>query len=42
VYRALVTKREGRAHFEDLELDGRIVFKLALNKGDRNMWTGLI
>jgi len=36
VYRVSVTKREGRDHFEDLGLNGSILLKQALNKGDGN------
>ena len=41
-YRVLVTKREGRDHFENLGLNGSMLLQWTLNKGDGKAWTGLI
>jgi len=40
-YRALVGRRRGRSHLEDLGVDGRIIVKWILKKWDGELWTGL-
>ena len=38
-YRVSVQKREGD-HLKDLGIDGRIIFKMNLEKWDGGAWTG--
>jgi hypothetical protein len=39
VYKVLIGKREGKDHWEELDVDGRIILKCILEKG---VWTGFI
>jgi hypothetical protein len=41
VYRVLAGKPEGKNHFEDLGVDGRIILRWILRKFE-GAWTGLI
>jgi len=41
-YRILVGRPEGKNHFEDLGVDGRIILKWISKKWDGEAWTGLI
>jgi hypothetical protein len=38
VCRVLVRKHEGGKHFENLDVDGRIILRWILEKLDRRMW----
>jgi hypothetical protein len=41
-YRVLVGNLSKGEPLEGLGVDGRIIFKLILNKGDEKSWTGLM
>jgi hypothetical protein len=41
-YRLLVGKPEGSNHWEDQDVDGRIILELILERWVGVMWTGLI
>jgi len=41
VYRVLVGKLEGRSHWGDLGVDGRIILGWISRKWDVGIWTGL-
>jgi hypothetical protein len=41
VYRDLVGKPEGKDHFVDPDVDGRIILRRIFRKWDVGVWTGL-
>jgi hypothetical protein len=41
-YKALVEKPEGKAHFEDLRADRKIILKYILKKLDGRVWNGFM
>jgi hypothetical protein len=42
VYSVSVGRPEGKNHWEDRDVDGRIILKWILEKWDGEAWTGLI
>jgi hypothetical protein len=41
VYRVLVGKPEGKNHWRDPDVDGRIILRWIFRKWDVGIWTGL-
>ena len=41
IYRGLVGKSEGKNHFEDTGVDGRIMIRWIFRKWDGGAWTGM-